>query len=83
MRRIGQSLPVLVAWALVVLFPATTFAQWRYPGYPMYRYAPPESDVRVDVEPKEASVYVDGYFAGKVDEFDGAFQRLRVEPGEH
>ena len=29
------------------------------------------------------AVYVDGYFAGKVDEFDGKLQRLHVEPGEH
>jgi hypothetical protein len=35
------------------------------------------------VKPKDASVYVDGYFAGKVEEFDGRFQRLHVEPGEH
>jgi len=28
-------------------------------------------------------VYVDGYFAGIVDDFDGTFQRLRVSPGKH
>jgi hypothetical protein len=28
-------------------------------------------------------VYVDGYYAGIVDDFDGAFQRLRVPPGAH
>jgi hypothetical protein len=55
----------------------------RYPGYPSYRYAAPESDLRISVKPKEASVYIDGYFAGKVDEFDGTFQRLHVAPGEH
>jgi len=26
---------------------------------------------------------VDGYFAGQVDDFDGKFQRLHVEPGPH
>jgi hypothetical protein len=35
------------------------------------------------VKPKEASVYVDGYYAGVVDDFDGAFQRLRTAPGGH
>jgi hypothetical protein len=35
------------------------------------------------VKPKQASVYVDGYFAGKVDDFDGVFQRLHVPPGQH
>jgi hypothetical protein len=60
-------------------------AQYRYPPvyYPGYRYATAESDLKIRVRPKDASVYVDGYFAGKVDEFDGAFQRLHVEPGQH
>jgi hypothetical protein len=35
------------------------------------------------VTPKEAEVYVDGYIAGTVDQFDGTFQRLRVPPGGH
>jgi hypothetical protein len=52
-----------------------------YP-YGAYWYGP-ESDLRIDVTPKEAAVYVDGYFAGTVDDFDGTFQRLHVMPGEH
>ena len=28
-------------------------------------------------------MFVDGYFVGTADEFDGALQRLRVEAGEH
>ncbi len=35
------------------------------------------------VKPAEASVYVDGYYVGVVDDFDGVFQRLRLEPGPH
>jgi hypothetical protein len=35
------------------------------------------------VTPRDAEVYVDGYYAGTVDDFDGTFQRLRVSPGEH
>src|SRR5437867_9411084 len=58
------------------------------PGYPYpypygYRYAARDASVRFDVKPKEASVYVDGYYAGVVDDFDGAFQRLHTEPGGH
>jgi PEGA domain-containing protein len=53
-----------------------------YP-YPPYRFAPPEASVRLDVEPSNAEVFVDGYYAGIVDDFDGAFQRLHVAPGEH
>src|SRR4051794_31053515 len=60
--------------------------QYPYP-YPPYPYAyhavAPDSSVRLDVKPKNAEVYVDGYYAGIVDDFDGTFQRLRVEPGEH
>jgi hypothetical protein len=69
------------------LWPADTAAQFRYPG-PFagpygYRFAEPESNLRLDVSPPEAMVYVDGYLAGTVDEFDGVFQRLHVTPGEH
>lgn len=39
--------------------------------------------VRVQVQPRHAEVFVDGYFAGHVDDFDGAFQRLNLGPGEH
>ena len=71
-----------IVWAFS---PTDAHAQFRYPlPYPYggYRYGP-ESDLRIDVTPKEASVYVDGYFAGTVDEFNGTFQRLHVMPGEH
>jgi hypothetical protein len=75
---------VIMLVALIVslaLWPAPAGAQW-YP-YPSYRYAAPESNVRVIAKPKEATVYVDGYYAGLVDDFDGYLQRLRVTPGEH
>lgn len=39
--------------------------------------------LRLKVKPREASVYVDGYFAGRVDDFDGVFQRLKIESGPH
>ena len=32
---------------------------------------------------RETEVFVDGYYAGSVDDFDGFFQRLHLEPGEH
>jgi hypothetical protein len=56
-----------------------------YP-YPYYGYPYPydtASSVRVQVKPREARVYVDGYFVGSVDDFDGWSQRLRLVPGEH
>lgn len=61
-------------------------AQFGYPPpYPyMYHYyGRIDGSIRIEVTPREAEVYVDGYYAGIVDDFDGVFQRLRVEPGEH
>jgi hypothetical protein len=58
-----------------------------YPGYggaAYSSYAPNEGgSIRVLVDPAEARVYVDGYYAGVVDDFDGLFQRLHVSPGRH
>ena len=39
--------------------------------------------LRLKVKPVEAAVYVDGYYVGVVDDFDGMFQRLRIEAGSH
>jgi hypothetical protein len=68
------------------------YAGWGY-GWPYgaYAYGYPyavggydaSASLRLDVTPKEAEVYVDGYMVGTVDEFDGTFQRLRLEPGGH
>jgi PEGA domain len=63
-----------------------------YPAYPGYQgypaYAPPTAgyfygSVRLKVKPREAEVYVDGYFAGRVDDYDGAFQHLNLATGPH
>jgi hypothetical protein len=39
--------------------------------------------VRIEGAVRNAEVYVDGYYAGIVDDFDGAFQRLELESGAH
>jgi len=59
-----------------------------YYGYDPYYYAQPYgyrdvASVRVMVEPVKARVYVDGYYAGIADDFDGMFQRLHLSPGRH
>jgi hypothetical protein len=41
------------------------------------------SAVRVQVMPRDTEVYIDNYYAGTVDDFDGFFQRLHIEPGPH
>jgi hypothetical protein len=60
------------------------FGYWPYPPYPYYgRFYDPTGAARLQVTPKHTQVFVDGYFVGLADEFDGTFQRLRVEAGEH
>src|SRR5689334_24188580 len=54
----------------------------QLPAYPQ----PPgvaDSSMRLQVKPRDTMVFVDGYFAGIVDDFDGAFQRLHVDAGQH
>ena len=56
-----------------------------YGPYGPYGFGPYDTtaSVRVQVTPRDAQVYVDGYYAGIVDDFDGTFQRLRLLPGAH
>jgi hypothetical protein len=51
---------------------------WGY--YPVFDY---RAEVRIQATPKDAAVYVDGFYAGVVDDFDGTFQRLPLTPGGH
>jgi len=39
--------------------------------------------VKVKVSPRDAEVYVDGYFAGHVDDFDGLAQSLKLDSGAY
>ena len=55
----------------------------RYAGYPGGQFYGPESALRLQVSPRSTEVFVDGYYAGTVDDFDGIFQRLRLESGEY
>lgn len=57
---------------------------WYYPRYRYhYRYYDDSPALRVMVEPDTTRVYVDRYYAGVSDDFDGLFQRLYVSPGRH
>ena len=58
------------------------YGAWRYPYYRYGGYGA-SSAVRLQVTPSETEVYVDGYYVGLVDSFDGFFQRLRLPPGDH
>ena len=57
-------------------------------GYPPggYVMANPGYDyggIRIQDAPRDAQVFADGYYVGIVDDFDGTFQRLQLEPGAH
>jgi hypothetical protein len=80
----GGNLSVYFGWGNGYLYGAPWSGR-------VYGYAPPVSygarvyygDVRLQVRPRNAAVYVDGYYAGVVDDFDGAFQRLTIQAGPH
>ena len=58
-------------------------------GYPRGYVAAPwgrgnyDGSLKLKVSPSDATVYVDGFYAGVVDDYDGMFQRLHLEPGAH
>ena len=85
LTRVGMTIGAALAAATLGLA-STASAQVVVGGgypYPAYRYAAPDAAVKFDVKPKETMVYLDGFYAGIVDDFDGAFQRLRTAPGGH
>lgn len=60
------------------------YAPYGYGGYgvPGGGYAA-YGGIRIQGAPRNAEVYVDGAYAGIVDDYDGVFQRLDLEPGSH
>src|SRR5688572_16733082 len=66
---IRRSVSVTLMLAALAVSVRSAEAQIRLPGpysgpYGRYRSMAPEAELKVEVKPKEASVYVDGYFAG-------------------
>jgi hypothetical protein len=63
------------------------YSPYYYSGY--YGYSPrhyryrESGSLRLQVQPEKTRVYVDGYYAGIVDDFDGLLQRLYLPPGRH
>ena len=58
-------------------WPRTAYPHWYFPLYDN------RASLRIIATPKEAAVYVDGFYAGTVDDFDGSFQSLPLPPGGH
>ena len=57
-------------------------------GYtPSYYYDPIPGrvygGVRITQAPRDAQVFADGYYVGIVDDFDGVFQHVNLEAGQH
>ena len=62
------------------------WSQWYpYPYPPPYYYGRRAdiSEARLEIKPRNAQVYLDGYYVGVVNDFDGAWQRLDLPSGEH
>ncbi len=74
--RLGSLYPYYYRPVYARAYPRPTYAP-----YQGYYYG--SAAIRTLVKPKRAEVYVDGYYAGIVDDFDGAFQKLYLAPGEH
>ena len=78
-------------WSLDLYF-GRPYATYGYPayGYPPARYGyyglvPGRAygALRIIDAPRDAQVFVDGYYAGVVDDYDGVFQHLNLEAGPH
>ena len=78
-------------WSLKLYFgqpySAYGFLAYEYPraGYGYYAVIPGRAygAVRIVGAPRDAHVFVDGYYAGVVDDYDGVFQHLNLEAGSH
>ncbi len=55
------------------------YRPYSYGSYYSYGYG----EIRLEIKPKTAKVYVDGDYVGVVDDYDGWWQRLNIEPGKH
>ena len=56
-----------------------------FPTYAPSSYGGPDhtGGLRLKVQPNDAGVYVDGFYVGVVDDFDNAFQKLKLDRGPH
>jgi hypothetical protein len=61
---------------------AYAYGQAASGGYGTGRYHGAGA-LRLKVRPANAQVYIDGYYVGVVDSFDGMFQRLDLDAGSH
>lgn len=58
-------------------WPPGRYPRWYVPVYDS------RAVLRLRVTPEQAAVYVDGFYAGIVEDFDGVFEGLPLTPGGH
>jgi hypothetical protein len=64
--------------------PWYSYGGFGYPYYPsLYARGGEDGALRLKVKPRDASVYVDGFYVGRVEDFNGVFQRLHLSEGAH
>ena len=69
-------------WSGVDAYPGYGYGGGHGGGYGQRPYSTFDvGELRLDVSPRHAQVFVDGYYAGVVDDFDGAFQALKLTSG--
>ena len=59
------------------------YGWYRYPDWPYDYSSTVIGDVKTEVTPKQTEIYVDGFYAGVADDFDGIFHRLSATVGGH
>ena len=92
-RRVAARPPARVVYFRGYGYRPYSYRPYYYGHYDPFFYGPypspyfgaryDQSSVRLEVKPTETEVYVDGYYAGVADSYDGFFQRLRLSSGEH
>ncbi len=73
----------ILGWSLAIVAPAAAQPPDAQAGPYGQGPIPADSSMRLQVKPRETQVFVDGYFAGIADNFDGTFQRLHLDAGQH
>jgi hypothetical protein len=77
-RGLAFPLPVIpITWGWATLPVSVTG------GTPFTLQEGPTGGVQLDVQPWRASVFVDGVYKGRVDEFNGYYRNLQVVAGPH
>ena len=74
--RIGSITATLAAVTLLL----TVHAPAAQAQVPFFVYG---SGLKFEVTPENAEIFLDGYYVGTADDFDGVFQRLRPRASRH